>query len=192
MGGWFLEMKIKRQISFLLLTVFLSLTCNVTFSSKAFSMSEFLETFSGVCFQNLGNFANLKPLLKFKEWEPLDDSLISILGKPANPDAKVIGYKKVIIEGEKALIVGLTTVPNTNQRVCTLAIIGDEDYQKTIQELERYFEVIKISSNREGIVETETWKIRHPMFDSVMLATQKHATAPTGKNLVQFHLIVIK
>ena len=60
--------------------------------AKAKDMTDFIETFSGICFQSLANFDNARAILRYQGWKKLDDEAISTLGRPADPNAIVEGY----------------------------------------------------------------------------------------------------
>ena len=158
-------------------------------NARAESMTDFLTTFSGICFQTLGNFDAARAIIKHKGWVKLDDKALSILGKPANPNAKVEGCAIKPSNDQRGYLLALTSVPNSEQRVCTLAPNSNEDYEKNIGQLEKFFEVSKKSSNNEGIVFSETWEIKHPLFKKAFVISQKYRNTEDTSDLGLFHLI---
>lgn len=166
-----------------------ALLCLSNSPLNAKEINDFMRTFSALCYQNLANMDSTRVLLEYEGWEPVDEKTMAVLGKPANPEAVVEGYKILKDKKEKkGFIIALTEVPNSNEKVCTLLSIGKDDYSNNISLLEEYFEVTKISSNKEGLSVSEIWRIKHPMFSDAVVMTQKYSDRPRGEDLAQFHI----
>ena len=179
-------LQIRKKTNSLTATI-VALCCLFSFSASAQTMPQFLYTFSGYCYQNMANFEGLKPLLEFEDWEEIGDDLLDLLGRPANPNAVVEGYRK-IVSSDRGYVLGLTTIPGSRYKVCTLASLGADDYDSNIDALKKYFDVKQVQQNRQGIVLTEVWKIKHPLFERMVLMTQKLTQEAEGNDLGQFHL----
>ena len=104
-------------------------------SSNAQSMTDFIRTFSGICFQTLGNIENARAILKYQKWEAMDEDMLSMLGRPANSEAVLEGYFLKRNAKGKGYILGLTTLPSTTQVVCSLIPGADEDYTENVGQL---------------------------------------------------------
>ena len=176
-----------RKKTHSLAATFVAWCCLFSFSASAQTMPEFLYTFSGCCYQNMANFEGLKPLLELEEWEEIGDDLLDLFGRPANPNAVVEGYQK-IVSSDRGYVLGLTTIPGSPYKVCTLASLGADDYDSNIDALKKYFDVEQVQQNKQGIVLSEVWEIEHPLFKRMLLMTQKLTQEPGGNNLSQFHL----
>ena len=180
---------ITRLMSKLVLFVtIVSSTCFYSINLNAQSMNDFIKTFSGICFQTLGNFDNARAILNYQKWEAMDENMLSVLGRPANPEAEVEGYVLKRNAKGRGYILALTTVPNTTQAVCSLIPGSEVDYTENIKQLEQFFDVKKQSSNNEGLVISEMWRIKHPLYKTAMVMTQKYTDRKPGADLGQFHL----
>ena len=144
-----------------------------------------------ICSSMIHDPKTLEKSLKTMGWVDLEDEFIDMMGRPADPDAVVVGYKYLHDDTDGVDIIGVTSHRSGKHfRICTVPIIGWESFSSLEQELFNLFGAKQIDVLKQGVISYHFYIGRHPIYEKATYIMMRDNRKDDDEDLVQISMQV--